>query len=230
MNYAYEIVKKAHTQGIKTESLFFCQAKQYSPWYEQSFPCLNQKTIEDTTIEINGLFRYFRLFHRLLHQEIAVYPELRRYMFDLFIHFLCELDLHKDLTREDFYVYRLEYEMLEGIFGAEYARVLAGMQDWERKNAVKLVYRQMAMRVTLSGFRKAVRLFYPDALLYQMREKETQLLLYLGIRKTAKETEKVNFLIGLFLPLGFDLRIFWDKHFGVVGVGATMQPDSIEIF
>ena len=41
--------------------------------------------------------------------------------------------------------------------------------------------------------------------------------------------EKINLLVQLFQPLGYTLRIFWDKHFAVVGQAQTMKTDGIEL-
>ena len=57
--------------------------------------------------------------------------------------------------------------------------------------------------------------------------------------KVFKEYEKViiadglyciKFIQELFLPLGLDIDLFWEKHFGVIGVDITMRIGEIAIF
>ena len=55
MNYIWEILLRARANGVQDETLFFAQAKECSPWYEQSFPCLNEDRVTGPVVEINSL-------------------------------------------------------------------------------------------------------------------------------------------------------------------------------
>ena len=57
MNYIWEILLRARAQGLSDNELFFAQAEDCSPWYEQSFPCLNEDTVTGPVVEINSLYR-----------------------------------------------------------------------------------------------------------------------------------------------------------------------------
>lgn len=229
MNFIWEIVKKANMQSIKSEELFFCQSDQVSPWYEQSFTSLNQKEIDSKIIEINALCRFSGIFNNILHKELEGYEEYRKYIYDVFIHFLAELDLNSHLTRDDFYLSRLQNEIIDGVCGEKYGITIARMNFYDRKNLIDLLYHEMHTTATLTIFRNAIRMIYTDALLYQLKDKPNELILYVGMKKL-KEEQKVNFIIDMFLPLGFDIRIFWENHFGVMSVDATMELDEIELF
>ena len=77
-------------------------------------------------------------------------------------------------------------------------------------------------------YRKALTYFYPDAMLYQLKAHPEQLLLYLGLTDADRQT--VQMLEDLFLPLQYQVRIFWTKHFGVWDVEASLVMDEIEIY
>ena len=81
---------------------------------------------------------------------------------------------------------------------------------------------------SLLMFRQSLTLFYPQAILYQLKLHPEQLLLYLGL--TNANMEIIQMLQYLFLPLQYQVRIFWSKHFGVCDVDATMIFDEIEIY
>ena len=67
MNYIWEILLRARAQGLSDNELFFAQAEDCSPWYEQSFPCLNEDTVTGPVVEINSLYRFSEIFQDLLH-------------------------------------------------------------------------------------------------------------------------------------------------------------------
>ena len=209
--------------------MLFCQSQQVSPWYEQSFSTLNQKDIESNIIEINALCRFSEIFSNLLSKDLVGYEEYRKYIFDILIHFLAELDLNSHLTRDDFYLMRLQNEIIDGILGKSYGDVFSSMDFYDRKNLVGLLYHEMHSVATLTIFKKAITTIYPEAMIYQIKHKPNELLLYIGQKKAIVE-KNVNIIIDLFLPMGFDIRVFWDSHFGVMSVDATMRLNELELF
>ena len=57
MNFLWDIVLRAQKQGWREEELFFQQAKEYSPFYEQTFSYINETSISQAGIEVNLLYR-----------------------------------------------------------------------------------------------------------------------------------------------------------------------------
>jgi len=230
MNFIWDIVLGAEEQGIDKSDLFFCQAESCSPWYEQSFSSLNQKEITDKTIEINALCRFSAIFQGILHPEMKIMPEFRKYLFDLAMHLLCEIDLYQGITKQEFYVRRLSQEIVSGAFGKECARDYAPLPVPLKNQLSVLLLSQLRTGASLYMFRKAVLVICPEAMLYQLKEEREQLLLYLGRKKTKQYEHRVQFVTNTFLPIHYQIRIFWEHHFGVLEVDATMQLDVMEIF
>lgn len=71
MNFTWDIVLNAKRHGTEEQDLFFRPAKECSPWYEQSFPILNETRAEGPEIEYNPLYRFDAMFHDLLREEIG---------------------------------------------------------------------------------------------------------------------------------------------------------------
>lgn len=229
MNYVGQIIKKAHKQNYKVENIFFKQGKDVSPWYEQAFPCLNQTKIEEDVIEVNAFYRFPEIFNDILHPELMGYDDFKRYMFDLSIHLLAEFDLYKSLTKDDFCLLRIEHEIISGIYGEKYGCCYMRFCKAEQIKVLRCFYELLHTKESLGLFRKALTAIYPDVLLYQIKEEPQKLILYLGLKKTDQEQQKLDFLQDMFLPLEFQPRIFWDKHFGVCSVDATLVMDEIEL-
>lgn len=226
MNYIWDILLRARSQGFSDSDVFFCQAKDCSPWYEQSFSCLNETQIATPHIEINTLYRFSSIFQELLHEETRT--ELREYLLDVAVHILADRELLSGLSSQDFYVQKLMLEMRSGALGEGFARMCSAFSYDEQRKLASLLLLQFQIGSTLSIFQKAVTQFYPDCLIYQVKNEPEVILLYLGL--PASEAPRIYALQEMFLPVQYKLRVFWEPHFGVIGVEATMHTDHIEIY
>lgn len=236
MNFIWDIVLRAEENGLRKEELFFWQAQQCSPYCEHSFPAINQRGVEHPVIEINALYRFSHIFQELLHPAILQGPEYVRliafilHFYDALIHYLSEIDLRHGLNRREFYVREIRKELLDGAFGAVAA---AGAQAMRRELQIRIadeLLTQMQTGSSLRNFRRALLIVFPGCLLYQSNFDTVQLLLYIGREEDAEKEKQLAFLLEGFLPLGFHIRTFWQHHFGILGVDATMLQDQIAIF
>jgi len=97
--------------GKKEADLFFVQAEEYSPFFEQSFPCVNETEVTGNVIELNLLYRFADIFQAILSPELAEelagaendYSEFRTYLIDAALHALLYTDLRTGLTKREVY-------------------------------------------------------------------------------------------------------------------------------
>ena len=212
MNYIWEILLRARAQGLSDNELFFAQAEDCSPWYEQSFPCLNEDTVTGPVVEINSLYRFSEIFQDLLHNMGD--SEYLRHLFDAAVHILAAQETLSGLSKRD--------------FSASIAQALQLLSEEQKRGVASLLLAQYETGSSLLVFRQALTALYPQAMLYQLKPHPEQLLLYLGLANADRRI--VQMLEDLFLPLQYQVRIFWTKHFGVWDVDATLVFDEIEIY
>ena len=230
MNFTWDIVLNAKRHGTDESELFFRPAKDRSPWYEQAFPILNETRAEGPEIEYNPLYRFDAMFHDLLREDLTESPLFQEYFFDAVSHFLVQVDLHHGLTKRAFYVRCLMREMESGGFGPSIAAHLQAVDLDKRERLSSLALTQLQTGSSLLLFRKAAVLLFPDALLYQERYEPKQLLLFIADKKDERLEHHTQLIEELFLPINHRLRVFWEHHFGVIRVEATMHTDDIEIY
>ncbi len=228
MNYIWDIAIQAHKEGISKSDLFWEQGKDVSPYYEQSFSSINQINIENTNIEINALCRFANLFSRYLHDGFVQNPEFKMYFYDLVIHFLSEIDLGKGICKESIYLSELENDIKAGVYGEDISNNYKTIKD--SYNLLPLVIKQIRIGSSLKIFRESIMRVYKDALVYQIKEEPNKVLVYLGKKKTSEENSKYDFLEKMFCPIEYEVRVFWENHFGVLGVDVTLVLDGIELY
>lgn len=236
MNFIWDIILQAEKDGFSRDALFYRQAETPSPYYEHSFPIINQKWVESPLVEINSLYRFSLIFEELLHPDVLRglrYGDIAYfvyYFFDTIVHYIGEIDLRHGLTRREFYVRALRREILDGAFSNAAAEAMAVMDRALQLKLADEVLTQMQTGSCLYRFRKAILAAFPDCLLYQSNYESSQLYLYIGKPESQVRAKILGFALEGFLPLGFSVKVFWQHHFGILGVDATMPSNGIAIF
>ena len=61
-------------------------------------------------------------------------------------------------------------------------------------------------------------------------EEQEQIVLYINEEKTKENKKKERLIEELFLPLGLNSRVFYKRHFGLMGVEETMKIGEMVIY
>lgn len=235
MNFMWDMALRAYGQGKDEEDLFFAQAEEYSPFFEQSFPCVNEQKVEGDVIELNLLYRFADIFQEILAPEGmgldgGEYAQFCRYLTDMVLHTILYTDLRHGLTRRELYIHKILDELKDGTFWKGMTGDFALIGRAKQGRFAALVLRQMETGSSLRIFRKGVLILYPDAMLYQIKKEPKKLLLYIRYPKTDTDEHRLRFVQDMFLPVGFELRVFWQYHFGIIGAEGTMKLDEMALY
>lgn len=235
MNFMWDIALRAYTQGIGEQELFFTQAEEYSPFFEQSFSCINETNVPERVIELNLLYRFADIFQGFLSPESmgleeGEYAQFRKYFIDAALHAILYTDLRHGLTRREICIHKILEELRDGTFWRGMAADF-GMIDSSRQGRfAALALNQMETGSSLRIFRKGVLILHPDAMLYQIKKEPKKLLLYISAQKTQEREHRLQFVQDMFLPVGFELRVFWRYHFGIIGAEGTMRLGEMALY
>ncbi len=235
MNFMWDMALRAYGQGKDEEDLFFAQAEEYSPFFEQSFPCINEQKVEGGVIGLNLLYRFADIFQEILAPEgmgldEGEYVQFRRYLTDTVLHTILYTDLRHGLTRRELYIHKILDELKDGTFWKGMTADFGLIERAKQGRFAALVLRQMETGSSLRIFCKGVLILYPDAMLYQIKKEPKKLLLYIRYPKTGTDEHRLQFVQDMFLPVGFELRVFWQYHFGVIGAEGTMKLDEMALY
>ncbi|MGN0305816.1 MAG: hypothetical protein ACI4D2_06645 [Lachnospiraceae bacterium] len=235
MNFLWDIVLSAHRQGWKEEELFFQQAAEYSPFYEQAFSCINETKVDSGRIELNLFYRLADFFRELLAAEDmglkeGEYSEFRQYFIDAMLHAILYTDLRNGLTGREIYIRKLREELLDGTYWQGAAEAFSLLESEQQSRLASCLLTQMETGSSLIIFRRALLVVCPEVSLYQLKEERKELLLYLVEKETKAAKKKLELVQAVFLPIGFRLRTFWEFHFGIIGVEETMRLEEIALY
>ncbi|OOM74743.1 hypothetical protein [Clostridium sp. BL-8] len=228
MNYIWEMLLKADKQNIKREDVKFVHAKMSSPYMEISLNDLNLTSLpEDNVIEVNEYYRFYEIFKDLFNINIEESQELREVLLDILLHYLGELDLKMGLCKTEFYKKFLFKDILNSVFGEKLAKDILCFEKEELDvllNGFITIYRA---GISLQLFKEVLRKIFVNSVIYISKERPKDVYIYLDEYQEKKLETKINVIVETFLPINMKPLIFWDKHFGIIGLENTMKINEI---
>lgn len=230
MNYLWEILLQAKTQGIEEKDIHFRQARSYSPYIELAEECLNIKRLEEPCyVELNPNYRFQKVFQELFHPEVTDYPALRKGLFQLLIHQIGENDIRAGMTREEYYKKLLGRSFADGDYGADKKEAYFLFQGEDREILLEGLLTLYREGDSIELFRRVMTALIPRCIVYASNDDPYEILVYVGARQSEELEKKVNFVIEQFLNIRYQPELYYEYHFGIIGMEETMQVGEIAI-
>lgn len=226
---ACEYLLYARKNGIREADITFIPAKVFSPYMECLPTAINQIALKESrTIEVNPFFHYEEIFSELLTAENEeILPELKNFIFDFWIHEVFELERLAGMTRKSFEKSCFINEIMEGVFGGKTTWDFGLFCEEEQDVLMNQVLRLYSGGDGSVLFGDALKLIFSDIYVYLLDDRK--ILLYIGEKESSVLKKQIYFLKDIFLPIGIEMDIFWNQHFGVFGVDETMVLDKIAL-
>lgn len=235
MRYLWEVLLAAGMEQIPEEKLRFVHAPLGSGYMELSLPCLNQTWLEedgqpgDVAIGVNTYYRFYDTFHDMFPPNPTDFPALRESLTNLSLHMLARNDVRRGMTREDYHKRLLAKEILEGGFGGTAKSVFLSMDRMEQEKLLGGWLSIFQTGSALPTFLDMVHGLVADSIVYHNNEYPDEILIYTGLKQERSLEQRIRFLIDTFLDIRYHVDIFYEYHFGIIGVEETMQIDEIAI-
>ncbi|MGN2339109.1 hypothetical protein ACTFIN_13460 [Clostridium cagae] len=228
MNYIYDIFIKAIEENAPTEEIKFKQAEVYSPYMELAIQNINtSKLPQSEYIEINALYRFQEIFGELFDINFKENTELKDVLFDILIHYLCELDLKQGLNKNEFYKKFLFKDVINNVYGEELAKDILCFNKEETDVFLNSFITLYKTGTSLQLFNKILAKIFKYSIVYLNKESSKDIYIYLSEVEDKILKGKINAIINTFLPINMNVYLFWDKHFGILGSDNTMKIDDI---
>ncbi len=230
MNYAWEAALAADQAGIPREEIRYVPIQNGSPYTEIAMETINSRELGQKTVELNPLYRFSREFSALFDRNLEGYEKGRELFFDVVMQYFVQLDLRQGLSKQEYALRFLLRDLLEGVCGSQAARVAERYEKEKIRRLLQLVLKLYQCGSSTYLFREVMRSMYPDSLVYASNEAVRQVLVYVGVKETREERERLEFLEGMFLPVNYQVYLFWEHHFGIMDVDETMVLDEMVLF
>ena len=164
-----------------------------------------------------------------LFQSKVIDGEKRDWLFDVFMHYLIELEFRSGLTKTDWNVHAVMDEMENDRYGREITKLYQELSDREKYYVAHMITKQERTGASVEKYAEVLSVLLENGIVYKNKYSEKTLLLYVGKRENTQDKNKIRLAEELFQPLGYDLVTFWEKHFAVLDEKQTMEIDQIEL-
>lgn len=230
MNYAWEAALAADEAGIEREELRFVPVRNGSPYMEVASKTINTSELNRKEVEINPLYRYANVFSGLFDVNLEGFKETRMLFIDVCLHCYVQVDLRQGLSKQEYALRFLLKDMLDGVCASQAANVVQQFDKGKLRRILRFIRKLYHCGSSLCLFKEVMRCMYPDSLVYASNDAVRQILIYVGIKETKTERERLEFLQDTFLPINYQVFLFWDRHFGIMDVDETMVLDEMVLF
>ena len=228
MNYLWEAVLAAGEQGMDTDRLRVGMAEGFFGYMELSNPYLNQQELSGLpVIEMNPYYRFYHIFKELCHPDQEEFPRLRESMFNMIFHLLAENDILSGMTRKEYYKELLFRDIREGLYGPLIPEEIGLFDRNGRETLLSGMLRQYETGSSLDIFKDMMEDLIEESIVYQSNDDFREILVFAGQREEEGIRKKMDLLIRLFVELPYHVEIYYEHHFGIMGIDCTMEMDEM---
>jgi len=231
MNYLWEVVLAAKNAGMKQEDIRFCRSMNGSPYMEVSMDTLNQEDIRGIKeIEVNIYYRFYSVFKEMFRPEYQEYTSLRESLTNLMLHMIAGNDARKGMTREEYNKKMLFKDIHADCFGAEIKKQFELFSRTQQEILLSGWLRSYRAGSSLTSFTDMIHAVIDDSIVYHGKDTPYEILIYTSLKNTLESEQKLSLLADIFLPVRYQVIVFYEYHFGIIGVDDTMIMDEIAMY
>ena len=230
MNYMWEVILRCEEQDLNKEAIHFIPSMMANPYREIFFKDFNKSLLSGKPVDVNVYYRFGSIFGMLLIEEMDEHSELRTTLFDILAHYLSELDLRSGLCRAEYYAHFLREDIAAGVFGAKNAERLNCFNRREKRLVAAGLLRMYKVGASMLLFAQLLRVIYPNSITYLDTRGTRELLIYVGKKQTKELQSQLELLCDLFVPADYEVKLFWELHFGLIDTLETMEIGQIMMY
>lgn len=230
MNFLWEVMLQAERQKIPKQNIRFQMAKEFSAYLEVSESYLNQKQLANhAVVEVNPYYRFYSIFKDMFYPDLTEFPQLRNSLTNLIFHQLAQNDQLSGMTKEEYHKKLLRRDFEQEIFGKRAKAAMNLFDKEEQEMLLSGLLQQYETGSSLDLFADIIKVLISNNIVYHSNQNSYEVLIYIGQKKEKKIVEKLDFLIHMFAEVTYHIEIYYEYHFGIIGMADTMIIDEITL-
>lgn len=210
------------------EKIRYRQTEYFSPYYEVSQESIKEMEDQTWQVSFNSFYRYEKVFESLFDLDIK--EESRTLLFDCILHYLVCQEFKLGITGEEYNIRQYWAAIEQGVYGDAVQHMFQGLSKEKKHFIARTLYKQSRLCASVYLFARTVTGILDNCVVYRNKIQPTVILVYIQEKNISNQEKILLALEELFLPLNYTMRIFLEKHFGVIEAEQTLEMDQIEIF
>jgi len=231
MNFLWEVVLACKEAGSNVNNIQFTHTTQGSPYMELSLECLNQDDLSTIReIDVNTYYRFYQIFKDMFQPELKEYPALRSSLTNLILHMLADNDVRKGMTKEEYSKRMLFKNIIGSCYGSEIRTAFDLFNREQQEILLSGWLRCYRAGSSLTIFTDMIHMLIEDSIVYHVKESPREILIYTGLKKTWETETRLSMLQDVFLEIRYVVEVFYEYHFGILGIPDTMLIGEIAMY
>lgn len=210
------------------DKIRFVQAESYSPYSEFSVKGKKELSNGVLQLSVNSFYRYDSIMQPLFTNS-QLSEKHKEWLFDIYMHYLTELEYRTGMTYLEYQVRSCMQDLLSGQYGKKIQETYKLLDEKDAYSLAHMLYLQRQTQESIEKFTSILVDVLHNGIVYKNEMNEKELYLYLSEKEENEKNSIIDMIKQLFMPLGYELRVFWEQHFAVIGENQTMHIDEIEI-
>lgn len=229
MNYIWQLAIKAANEKIDVQDIVFEKAEYFSPYTELSFPDMNQTQISNQ-VEVNPFYRYYSIFKELFHPDMNENPQIVQAFFDIIIHHLIDVDVMMGMNRRDYYIDFMIWDMQNGCLGEYIRQRLHVFTHDEMKILANNVLQLYDTGECIYLLKKTMAQIFTSTYIFSNAKERDEIIFFLRSPYSQEKEMKISVMKYIFLPFKYNVEIYWERIFGVMGVDDLMKIGQMVLY
>ncbi len=203
----------------------FKQSATFSPYFEIT------EIVEEANeiiVFYNGLSRYAKVFETLL-ETAEEYRDWKELLLDIGTHILIEQEFQNHYSVKELSICRIMTQLAGGIYGNEVRTQYQLLSKMQKYRLACFMANQLVCGESVTMYAMALTGLWETGVVYRSAEMSKCLLVYAGEKKSREKENILKLVEDIFLPIGYEIRVFWETHFGLVGTPRTLKYGQIEL-
>lgn len=211
MKRLWQAAMEAVDSGIRKNDIFFDITETSSPYVEATVKNVySPYGPREGLIAVNPYYSYENIFRYVI--QPGKVPEVTRFLCDLILHHLWEVDAFSGMDLEAFYIRFMEEDILSGAFGSE-----VSLEDFTAKEIRLAAFYYLRLCRTgnyESCFCHILRSFYKHA--WVNAREDGSIVVIMNTESSPENERRVKSIQNLFLQAGRKCRLYWDIPPGII--------------
>jgi len=166
VNYTWEVALTADRCGMPRENVRYVPVLDGSPYMEVSMEYINDSRVRNSVVQINPLYRFAEEFAHMFDVNLEGHEQTRGLVFDVFMHYITQLDLRQGLSRQEFFLRYFLADLLNGVFGERARESLGSFAKEELRLLLQFILKVYECGSSMTLFTEVIRYIYPGSIVY----------------------------------------------------------------
>lgn len=230
MNYIWQVLLQKMDNNEEISSLKFKPADNYCAYLEVVTDYFNVQQWQGEVIEINPYHRFNHLFgDYITPKDIPEVLDIKTEYFNHCMHLLSHNDLYKGVDQETYHRQFIEEQIHEGIWGNKVKEYFIYFSSQEKRILLKGIQTLYKIGTTITLLVQIIKQVFKGSCIYKSQERGNEIYIYIPERKTPVLEKKLELIRWFFMDIEVQSHIYWDRHFGIIGIESTMKIDEIVV-